>query len=55
MAINQCGCWELNPGPLEKESVLLTAELSLCPLRNSFLIDTYRDVSTLVLAGFVST
>ena len=24
-----CGCWELNPGPLEEQPVLLTAELSL--------------------------
>jgi hypothetical protein len=21
-----CGCWELNPGPLEEQSMLLTAE-----------------------------
>jgi hypothetical protein len=26
-----CGCWELNSGPLEKQSVLLTAEPSLQP------------------------
>ena len=24
-----CGCWELNSGPLEEQSVLLTTELSL--------------------------
>jgi hypothetical protein len=24
-----CGCWELNSGPLEEQSVLLTSELSL--------------------------
>jgi hypothetical protein len=24
-----CGCWDLNLGPLEKQSVLLTAEPSL--------------------------
>jgi hypothetical protein len=24
-----CGCWELNLGPLEAQSVLLTTELSL--------------------------
>ena len=24
-----CGCWELNPGPLEDQPVLLTAEPSL--------------------------
>jgi hypothetical protein len=27
-----CGCWELNSGPLEKQSVLLTSESSLQPL-----------------------
>ena len=26
-----CGCWELNPGPLEEQSVLLTSEPSLQP------------------------
>jgi hypothetical protein len=26
-----CGCWELNSGPLEEHSVLLTAERSLQP------------------------
>ncbi|CAO2613549.1 hypothetical protein LEMLEM_LOCUS16128 [Lemmus lemmus] len=24
-----CGCWELNPGPREEQSVLLTTEPSL--------------------------
>ena len=27
-----CGCWDLNPGPLEEQPVLLTAEPSLQPL-----------------------
>jgi hypothetical protein len=26
-----CGCWELNSGPLEEQSLLLTAEPSLQP------------------------
>jgi hypothetical protein len=26
-----CGCWELNSGPLEEQSVLLNAEPSLQP------------------------
>jgi hypothetical protein len=26
-----CGCWELNPGPLEKHPVLLITEPSLHP------------------------
>ena len=32
-----CGCWVLNSGPLEKQSVLLTSEPSLQP-HNVFLI-----------------
>lgn len=24
-----CGCWQLNPGPLQEENVLLTSEPSL--------------------------
>ena len=31
-----CGCWELNSGPLEEQSVLLTAEPSLQPEQLSF-------------------
>jgi hypothetical protein len=27
-----CGCWDLNSGPLEEQSVFLTAESSLQPL-----------------------
>jgi hypothetical protein len=26
-----CGCWELNPGPLEEQPVLLSSEPSLQP------------------------
>ena len=29
-----CGCWELNSGPLEEQSVLLTAGPSLQPSGN---------------------
>ncbi|XP_075801518.1 ephrin type-A receptor 10 isoform X3 [Microtus pennsylvanicus] len=29
-----CGCWELNSGPLEQQSVLLTSEPSLQPLNH---------------------
>ncbi|XP_050003558.1 adiponectin receptor protein 1 [Alexandromys fortis] len=32
-----CGCWELNPGPLEEQSVLLTTEPSLQPHKMSCL------------------
>ena len=31
-----CGCWELNSGPLEEQSVLLTAKPSLQPGRLVF-------------------
>ena len=34
-----CGCWELNPGPLEEQPVLLTAEPSHQPPINDFLND----------------
>jgi hypothetical protein len=31
-----CGCWDLNSGPSEEQSVLLTAEPSLQPQSNSY-------------------
>jgi hypothetical protein len=33
-----CGCWDLNSGPLEEQSVPLTAEPSLQPLKNIFIL-----------------
>jgi hypothetical protein len=39
------GCWELNSGPLEEQSVLLTAEPSLQPTSPIFIIVTYTYVS----------
>ncbi|CAO2577873.1 hypothetical protein LEMLEM_LOCUS287, partial [Lemmus lemmus] len=38
-----CGCWELNSGPLEEQSVLLTAELSLQPYKKYlfFVLNSY--------------
>jgi hypothetical protein len=33
-----CGCWELSSGPLEEQSVLLTAEPSLQPQCSTFLM-----------------
>jgi hypothetical protein len=35
-----CGCWELNSGPLEEQSVLLTAEPSLQPPTNTVFLKT---------------
>jgi hypothetical protein len=31
-----CGCWELNSGPLEEQSVILTVEPSLQPPGNTY-------------------
>jgi hypothetical protein len=36
-----CGCWELNSGPLEEQSVLLTTEPSLQPLSECSYGSTY--------------
>ena len=33
-----CGCWELNPGPLEEQLVILTIEQSLQPQGPRFLL-----------------
>jgi hypothetical protein len=37
-----CGCWELNSGPLEEQSMLLTAEPSLQP-QEPYLKNIYND------------
>jgi hypothetical protein len=36
-----CGCWKLNSGPLEEQSVLLTAELSLQTLMSFLDLDLW--------------
>jgi hypothetical protein len=41
-----CGCWELNSGPLEEQSVLLTAEPSLQPPQFPFLKTILVVIST---------
>ena len=41
-----CSSWELNSGPLEEQSVLLTAEPSLQPLDGTFLEPEIRMVTT---------
>jgi hypothetical protein len=38
-----CGCWELNSGPLEEQSVLLIAEPSLQPPFQIFLRTVEKD------------
>jgi hypothetical protein len=46
-----CGCWELNSGPLEEQSVLLTAEPSL-QLPCSFNMRTFMVLIFLLLKYF---
>jgi hypothetical protein len=36
-----CSCWELNSGPLEEQSVLLTTELSLQPKHKHLIQSIY--------------
>jgi hypothetical protein len=43
-----CGCWELNSGHLEEQSVLLTAEPSLQPLTVQF----FRNESIMWILAF---
>ncbi len=38
-----CGCWELNSGPLEEQSVLLTSEPSLQLLLLILFVVVFRD------------
>jgi hypothetical protein len=42
-----CGCWDLNSGPLEEQSVLLTTEPSLQPSLMGFY--SHLGVSTVAL------
>jgi hypothetical protein len=37
-----CGCWDLNSGPWEEQSVLLTAEPSRQPLKETFNEEMYQ-------------
>jgi hypothetical protein len=51
-----CGCRDLNSGPLEEQSVLLTAEPSLQPpsvvfLKRLFLLFAYMYVGTMCVPG----
>jgi hypothetical protein len=45
----QCGCWELNSGPLAEQSVLITAEPSLLPKHLSL---SYNFLSMILLKIF---
>ena len=48
----QCGCWDLNSGPLEEQSVLLTAEPSHQPPRTLFLIGLFGSLESNFLSSF---
>ena len=41
-----CGCWGLNPGPLQEQSVLLTVRLSLQPPPPSLIHPALPSIST---------
>ncbi|XP_063128212.1 dynein regulatory complex protein 8 isoform X4 [Rattus norvegicus] len=48
-----CSCWELNSGPLEEQSVLLTTEPSLQPEISNFISQpaeccNYREIGTII-------
>jgi hypothetical protein len=40
-----CGCWDLNSGPSEEQSVLLTIEPSLQPLTILFMLDKIAELA----------
>jgi hypothetical protein len=42
-----CGCWDLNPGPSEEQSVLLTAESSLQPKTDTKMLKINVGLKTL--------
>jgi hypothetical protein len=50
-----CGCWDLNSGPLEEQSVLLTTEQSLQPIYflNLFIQFIYLFILVLSSLSFV--
>jgi hypothetical protein len=41
-----CGCWELISGPMEEQSVLLTAEPSLQPVFSFYLATFFKTIMT---------
>ena len=48
-----CSCWELNSGPLEEQTVLLTSESSLQPQRNTFCFVLFCFVCFVFETGFL--
>jgi hypothetical protein len=49
-----CGCWELNSGPLEEQSVLLTTEPSLQPKNYSKIISKIVSLRFAINKWFVN-
>jgi hypothetical protein len=45
-----CGCWELNSGPLEEQSALLTTEPSLHPSYHNFFFFFFFETGFLCIA-----
>jgi hypothetical protein len=53
-----CGCWDLNSGPPEKQSVLLTAEPSLQPLfpfLNTYILSSSLQTPSMTLTLFLNS
>ena len=50
-----CGCWELNSGPLQEQSGLLTAEPSLQPSCVSSILSLLRSLCTDTMPGLIPT
>jgi hypothetical protein len=46
-----CGCWDLNSGPSEEQSVLLTAEPSIQPFLKKDLFIHLMHMNTLLLSS----
>jgi hypothetical protein len=49
-----CGCWDLNSGPLEEQSVLLTTEPFLQPNILSF-ADKWMELENIILSEVTQT
>ena len=42
MVVSTCGCWDLNSGPLEEQTKVLTTEASLQPPKTCFEISDFQ-------------
>jgi hypothetical protein len=48
-----CGCWDLNSGPLEEQSVLLTAEPSLQPQKNFYSLIIFMLLYVIIYHAYI--